>query len=317
MIGLNEGRNLRKCLESARKAAPVGIPHELIYVDGGSEDGSMEIAGRAGADVVLGGDRKRRAAENRNLGLQVARGRFIQFLDGDMTLNPEWPSTALEFLQRHPRVAAVCGNILESRKGLFYQALEIDWNPGEGEVRHCGGAALWRREVLDEAGGFPETVSYGEEPYLCWKVRNRLGFKIYHLNRPMVRHDLGFSGWGDYWHRDVRCGETYAEIASLCWRSRDPLWLKDALGNLLWAGALAAVPILLITGPARVRWAVVLAALLVVIRKGIQMIRKGNSPQVAFLYALQVYFSKIPIAWGECRWIFRRFRGLKGRHPFG
>ena len=105
---------------------------ELLYVDGGSNDTSMAIAHDVGVDQLLGGDQRRRAAENRNLGLAHATGRFIQFLDGDMTMAPDWPLAAAEFLETHDEFATVCGNLQESEDSVWFRALEIDWAPREG-----------------------------------------------------------------------------------------------------------------------------------------------------------------------------------------
>lgn len=305
-IGYNEARTLGPCLESLRRAAPAGSACEFIYVDAGSRDASLEVAQAAGLDRILGGERRRRASENRNLGLQVARGEFVQFVDGDMVLAPDWAQAARDFLGGHPDVAAVCGNLVEAGQGLLFRVLEIDWMPREGPIRHCGGAAMYRREALDRLGGFPEDLPYGEEPYLCWRIRNELGMKIYQLNRTMADHDLGFRGWRDYWRRSVRCGATYAEIANRCRRSADRLWFREAVTNAAWAVALVAGVAALVLGPWPLRAAVLAAGLAVVARKTFQTARRGYSVGVALLYALHSYLAKLPIAWGECRWAFQR-----------
>ena len=148
VIGYNEGEHLKKCLKSAQKANTEKITSEIIYVDGGSQDNSIEIAKKAGIERILGGDKRRRAAENRNLGFQHSRGRFVQFLDGDMVLDPHWPQKAFAFLSSHEKSAAVCGKIKEINPSVFYQALQIDWSESEGTIDYCGGSAMWRRDVV-------------------------------------------------------------------------------------------------------------------------------------------------------------------------
>ncbi len=306
-IGFDEADTLPECLESLRRAAPAGLACEFIYVDAGSADDSCNIAREKGFRV-FGGDKRRRASESRNLGLRNARGAFVQFVDGDMVLASDWPKAALDFLAAHPQAAAVCGNLNESGTGVVSRVLEIDWMPREGAIRHCGGAALYRREVLDALGGFPEDLPYGEEPYLCWRIRNERGMTIHQLNRTMAHHDLGFRGLRDYWRRTVRCGATYAEVAHRCRRSDDRLWLKETVSNPLWAAAYGGALALLIFGPAPVRLLVALGAAAVLLRKTIQTRRRGYSTGIAFLYALHVYLSKVPIAWGIFRWAFARRR---------
>ena len=232
----------------------------------------------------------------------------MQFLDGDMALFPDWPRAAAEFLYGHEDVAAVCGNLEESSPGILFEALQIDWMPREGAIRHCGGAAMYFRAALQEAGGFPTDVAYGEEPLLCWRLRNAHDRKIYQMNRGMAHHNLGFRGLRDYWRRNVRCGQTYAEIASRCWRTPDPLWKRECIMNAAWAFAMLGGVLALVVGNAWVRIAVMTAAGFVLVRKFVQTRLKGHSARVALVYALHTYFSKLSIAWGELRWFSRHIR---------
>ncbi|MBI4559789.1 MAG: glycosyltransferase family 2 protein [Candidatus Hydrogenedentes bacterium] len=315
VIGYNEAALLDKCLQSIRVAELSGLVYELIYVDGGSEDQSREVAQVAGVDQSLGGEKRRRASENRNVGFAAACGRFIQFVDGDMTLYPDWPKTALGFLHDHPEIAAVCGNLIEANANPWFKALQIDWAPREGPIRHCGGAALYRREVLEKLGGFPEDLPYGEEPVFCWRIRNELGMKIYQLNRPMANHDLAFRGFGDYWRRNVRCGLTYAAVASRCFHSTDRLWLRETISNLIWGVVLVLSVIALFLDSWLVSAGVILALLALLGRKHIQFRARGYSNGVAALYAVHTYFAKIPIAAGIGLWLIRGVRGASSGAP--
>jgi glycosyltransferase involved in cell wall biosynthesis len=307
-IGYNESKTIASCLESVRKADLNGIAHEIIYVDGGSSDNSIQIAMAANIDMILGGDRRRKAAENRNLGLKNASGRFVQFLDGDMVMDQGWPAAALRCLIARENIAAVCGRLKEVNSSLLYQALQMDWDLKEGEIRHCGGAALWRKEVLEKTGGFPENLAFGEEPFLCWRVRNERHLGIYYLNQIMAIHDLAFRGWNDYISRSIRCGETYAEVASHCYHSKDRLWLKEVANNLCWGACFLTFLVGFVFFPKGSFITLLIIAGFLVIRKLIQVRKRGTpvSVSVSLVYALHVYFSKLPIAWGESKWLFRR-----------
>jgi len=309
VIGRNESANLPRCFASIREMRPVpGLATEVIYVDGGSDDDSMSVVRSLGMVRILGGEKPRRAAENRNIGMREARGAYIQFLDGDMTLDPEWCVEAYAYLLHHPGAAAVCGNLLEARESVIHQAQELDWGAREGDIRHCGGAAFWRTEVLAKLGGFPEQVRYGEEPYLCWRVRNELHLTIHQMNRTMATHDLGHDSFGDYWRRCTRTGRAYAEIADRFARTDAPLWLRESRMNVLWAIAIVgcfALPALVCRWWAFTAW-ILLAG--VIARKAWQVARHGKPPRIALVYAAHTYFSKIPLALGELLWAFDRLR---------
>ncbi|MCL4510997.1 MAG: glycosyltransferase [Bacteroidetes bacterium] len=83
MIVKNEEEYLPKCLQSVR-----GIADEIIVVDTGSTDSTIEIAKRFGAKVV---DHKWRSdfAEARNVSLEFASGEWILVLDADEELPQE------------------------------------------------------------------------------------------------------------------------------------------------------------------------------------------------------------------------------------
>jgi glycosyltransferase involved in cell wall biosynthesis len=308
VIGYNEGKMLRACLESIRNTDLKHIAYEIIYVDGGSNDDSIAIANDFGVDLLLGGDRRRKAAENRNLGAVHSKGRFIQFLDGDMKINRMWTALAYTFINENNNAASVCGYIHETGSGFIKRVLEIDWVHKAGEVDYCGGAALWRRDIFLQAGGFPEDVSYGEEPCLCWKIRNKLRMKIYLLDKQMVTHDLGFSGIGDYLRRNIRCGETYSEIASHFYRSSDRLYFKESISNFLWAGLIIMSMVLFFTGPHWLRLSIIACFVLILTRKSIQIFQRGHELRVSIFYALHIYFSKLPLALGGLLWLSRSFR---------
>lgn len=301
VIGYNEAAGLGACLQSIRDAALDGMPHEILYADGGSEDASAAIAREMGADQVIGGDRRRRAAENRNAGLAAARGEFVQFLDGDMTLDPDWPKAALDVLEADPGVAAVWGRMLEANPSPVYQALQMDWEFPEGPSRYCGGAAMFRRAVIEAAGGFPEDVAYGEEPYLCWRIRNEFGGVIHHLHRTMVRHDLAYKNFADYWRRNVRSGVAFAEIARRCQGTQEPMWSREVRGNLLWAALLLLLAAAAVAGPGLLRWIALAALIGIPGRKFLQCLLRGKGFAPALLYAGHTYLSKLGIAWGILR----------------
>ncbi len=165
---------------------------------------------------------------------------------------------------------------------------------------------MFRRDVLERFDGFPEDVSYGEEPLLCWRIRNELNQQIHQLNAPMVEHDLAFSGWMDYWRRHVRIGATYAEIALRCYPTSDRLWFREMVVNLLWGTALVLSFALILIAPWLIRLLVVAGLVALVARKATQTMHRGYPSNVALVFGLHTYLAKIPVAFGICKWLVRR-----------
>src|SRR5262245_32426939 len=173
-IGRNEGERLRRCLTSLS-----GQGLTIVYVDSGSEDGSVELAQSMGADVVeLDMSRPFTAARARNQGAERLRevdprARFVQFIDGDCELAEGWLEKARRALEEHPRVAVVCGRLRERDPeiSVYNRLADLEWDTPIGEAKACGGIAMIRLDAFEEAGGFNPAVIAGEEPELCLRLR--------------------------------------------------------------------------------------------------------------------------------------------------
>jgi rSAM/selenodomain-associated transferase 2 len=94
---LNEAQVVIGCLESLAPLRARG--HELIVIDGGSEDGTPELA-RALADRVLAAPRGR--ALQMNAGAAQARGEALVFLHADVRLPEGADRMVLEALAARP-----------------------------------------------------------------------------------------------------------------------------------------------------------------------------------------------------------------------
>jgi glycosyltransferase involved in cell wall biosynthesis len=81
---LNEAGNIERCVAWALTTlAENGIPGEVVVADNASEDGSAELAARAGARVVF--ERRRGYGNAYMAGFAAARGRHIVMADADLT----------------------------------------------------------------------------------------------------------------------------------------------------------------------------------------------------------------------------------------
>lgn len=81
VLTLNEEKRIRACLESAQFA------DQLLVVDSGSRDATVQIAKEMGAEVFVYADWQGFAVQRNRL-LQHATGDYIFFLDADEVMNP-------------------------------------------------------------------------------------------------------------------------------------------------------------------------------------------------------------------------------------
>lgn len=251
-IGRNEGERFRRCLASI----PPGLP--TVYVDSASTDGSVDLARRFGASVVeLDLSRPFTAARARNEGfarllMDVPDIEFVQFVDGDCELERTWLATAVEFLDRHPGAAAVCGRRRERHpERSFYNRLQdFEWDAPVGRVEACGGDALMRVSALRQSGGYDASLMAGEEPELCARLR-ATGWSVWRLAAPMTVHDAAIYRFSQWWRRAVRSGFGCAQVWART-RSRGvSLYRREVLSALGWALGvpLAALVLALAFGP--------------------------------------------------------------------
>jgi dolichol-phosphate mannosyltransferase len=86
---LNECENLRVLIPRLHSLfAQLGVSHEIIAVDGGSTDGTREVAASFGARVIP--ERVKGYAGALSTGLDAARGDYVLTLDADMSHDPDF-----------------------------------------------------------------------------------------------------------------------------------------------------------------------------------------------------------------------------------
>lgn len=307
VIGRNEGPRLERCLRSIQTMAYPAALVEVIYVDSHSTDRSVECAGALGARVVHVGKGRPTAAKGRNAGWRAASASFVLFLDGDTVLDPQFVDAAFAAL-RDRAVGVVFGNRREVNPGdsIYNRVLDLDWRVPIGAVPFCGGDALFKKSVLEQVGGFDETLIAGEEPELCRRIRAE-GYIVAHIDTPMTLHDLAMTRWRQYWQRSVRTGHAYAEIAARYWNSADPLWKRDALRNwvqgLFYLGLLpGSAGLAILTGSALPVAGAILFLPVLAAYTAFRFRHKSNSVWTLFCYGLHSHLQHLPMLLGQTKY---------------
>ncbi|MDP1674929.1 MAG: glycosyltransferase [Burkholderiales bacterium] len=235
-IGRNEGARLGQCLSSVAQLAGT-----VVYVDSGSSDGSVELARNHGAAVVaLNLDTPFTAGRARNAGfdhlLQLAPELlYVQFVDADCQIVPEWLDRAARFLDEHPGVAAVCGRRRERhpQQSVYNGLCDIEWNTPVGETKACGGDAMMRVDAFKSVRGFSPDLIAGEEPELCVRLRTA-GWRIWRMADEMTLHDAAMLRFGQWWRRTLRCGHAFAQGAELHGAAPELHWVRESRRAWLW-----------------------------------------------------------------------------------
>jgi GT2 family glycosyltransferase len=203
---------LMRCLESLREACRCSrLTVEVIVVDDGSEDDSCRLVRESFPEfLVVALERNSGYPAAVNAGIEKSSGEWVLTLNNDTTIEggaleslieaarsrPDIGSVAAQqrFLS-HPQVIYSAG-VMVDRYGQAADRLIghpiADSESGAVEVfAACGAAALYRRTMLDELGGFDELFLFGlEDVDVAWRAHMR-GWRCLYAPSAIVYHDLG------------------------------------------------------------------------------------------------------------------------------
>jgi GT2 family glycosyltransferase len=199
-------RNAEAFVRSAVRSvlSQKGVNLELIVVDDGSTDGSAAAVGGIGDPRVRVIDGPRRGiAAALNTALAAARGAVVARCDADDLYPPGRLREQLDWLDRHPDFAAVCGTFTTiSRRGLLVaelhcgrRAQEITAELASGTVRTHFATFATRTQVLRRLGGCREFFVTGEDVDLMLRLGEaaRVGYEpipryYYRLHDASITH---------------------------------------------------------------------------------------------------------------------------------
>ena len=307
VIGRNEGTRLIACLDSLQ-----GQVRRVVYVDSGSTDGSVAAATAAGAQVaLLDTTHPFTAARARNAGFDALAAdppEFVQFLDGDCSMEPRWIEVALPVMQGRPDLAVVCGRRRERfpEASVYNRLADAEWDTPVGAAKACGGDALMRYAALRQAGGYRADLIAGEEPELCLRLA-RAGWGIWRLDAEMTLHDAAMTRFSQWWNRARRAGFAFAEGAALHGRGPERHWIAETRRAILW-GAVLPLATLLGTLLIHPLW---LALLLAWPLQMIRLARRWGGGRGAWERAMFTVLGKLPEALGVLGYWFGRLSGRR------
>jgi GT2 family glycosyltransferase len=181
---------------------------EVVFVDNGSTDGSVEYVRTAFPWVrVITLDRNLGFCKANNIAIRETGGEAVVLLNNDTTVAPTWLEELLSAAASRSDIGIFASRILQMRQpDVLYAAGDCYWayghacRRGEGlpaagrydqpeEVfAACACAALYRRSMLDRIGLFDEDFVTGcEDVDLSFRARIA-GYKVLYVPAAIVCH---------------------------------------------------------------------------------------------------------------------------------
>ncbi len=193
IVNLNGKQHLRECFSSIQHLKYPREKIEVVLVDNGSTDGSVEFVEKRFPWVkLLRNSRNEGFAKPSNDGARAATGEYVAFLNNDMRVQRDWLAELVNSLRRSGAQCAGSvilnwdGKLLDFAGGSlnflgmgyqfdFHRPLreaECDLNEDRELLFACGGSMLVERKLFLDAGGFDEDFfAYFEDVDFGWRFR--------------------------------------------------------------------------------------------------------------------------------------------------
>jgi len=205
---LNQEKLIGKCIESLLCQSYQQSLIEIIVVDNGSMDKTVDIVKKYPVKLVA--ETKKGPAAARNAGIKIAAGEILIFLDHDCFADKDFVAYHV-WAQNHnikinSQVKLIAGGIAGYNTNLWAVCDDIySWYnshpklPSRYETDYLPAANISiASDVINTLVGFEAGMMGGEDVVLCTKIKKH-GYKIYFEPRVKVYHKgFFFSQAGDF-----------------------------------------------------------------------------------------------------------------------
>lgn len=172
---------LQACLDSVRKAVN-GLSYEIIIVDGGSTDGTLEYLKEQPDVKLIEHGELRGPVAAYNDGFKVARGRYVAYINDDLELAPGTLDAACNLLKRDVGIGIV--SIPYSNPG---GAASQPITTVRGVRYPFASFGVVRRFLGERAGWFDGFYHFYGDCYLCVKIQ-QMGYGLVWLPGYVAKH---------------------------------------------------------------------------------------------------------------------------------
>ena len=196
---------VKRCLDSLM--AQTLKDWEILFIDNGSADGSRELVEKEYPLVkVIALPENLGFCGAVNIGIRAATASYVVLLNNDTEAEPEFLQELYDGIRRKPRAFSGGAMMLQFHNrekiddaGNFYNALgwafalgkgkpAADYNKERKIFSACGGAAIYRKDLLEELGYFDEEhFAYLEDMDIGYSAQIA-GYENWYFPKAKVYH---------------------------------------------------------------------------------------------------------------------------------
>ena len=165
MPSYNQAEHLSEAIESVLNQS---YPYkELIVIDGGSTDGSVEVIKRHEAHLAHWVSEKDRGQSHAiRKGIAKSSGKWINWINSDDALLPGALQAIAEATEKHPHADIIVGRGTEGDEHGCFRHTIVPMSPLVWMPKHvcygrfCQQATFWTRKAYDSVGGVNEALFF-------------------------------------------------------------------------------------------------------------------------------------------------------------
>lgn len=196
---LNGERNIGAFIESINKLKYPTNHFELIIVDNGSKDKTIDIVqnfqNNLDLDIKLYSEKGKGAYRARNLGVLNAKGDIIVFTDADCIVDSDWLTNMVSYFS-DDNIGGVAGEIFPKKGDSLVERYAVSagmwsqksmFNSNRLPFAQTGNAA-YRKDVFSKIGYFAEILAGGDADY-SWRMLLETDYNMAYASDAIVIHD--------------------------------------------------------------------------------------------------------------------------------